>query len=391
VVYDAKTGEYMPYASIGLKNFSIGTISNEKGEFEFYVPASSLNDTLVIAYVGYKSFEVPLKKAGEKIKVTLQPVAIAIDELYVYPLSPEEYIKRAMRRVKENYALHPFRTMAYFQEEVRENGQLITGGEAIVKSYYPEYSDTVRNQHQLLLYRETEEIHELSFMKDWRDKAERKEKKKALRKGEEADPEEDDKNFMGLGGPETLLHFSILKQSDAFLDSNNFNRFTYLFGEGRFYRGKNLISIHFNARRAVDNFKENGTIFIDPDSYAIVFIESNGRAIIPVAVRPILLALGLGLRDPVFNRTIKYEPYKGTYYPKDFHWNASVHLTKRHVFKKDEHSHIEAGQLFLINEVNTEKAIPIPEEYLFDPKKKMEEQVHNEDNVSWEGMNILKK
>lgn len=391
-ILDRETKEKLPYASLRLKNYSIGTISNEAGEFHFYIPQSTIDDTLVIAYVGYKSIEIPVGTIRNDMVLKLQPVAIAIDELYVYPLSPQEYIKRAVARLDENYAKSSFMTIACFNEEVKENGLYISACEAIFKSYYPEYTDSVKNQHQLVLYREPEEMHEFAFMKEWREKRKRKEARKAEKKGEKSDPDNSEEDvFVSFGGPEMLLDFNIRNKKDAFLDSTNFKRFTYLFGKNRFYQGKKLMVIHFEAKRAIDNFKETGVILMDPDNYAIVSIESTGMAIVPVAIRPILLALGLGVKNPVFNRTMKYEQYKGSYYPKDFHWDISVFITKRHVFKKDEHSHIEAGQLFFVNKISTEKGNPVPAECVFDPEKKMKEQICSEENITWNEMNILKK
>jgi len=391
-ILDKETKEKLPYASLSLKNYSVGTISNEEGDFNFYIPLNTKDDTLVICYIGFQSLEIPIKSIQNELKIKLQPIAIPIEELYVYPLSPQEYIKRAIARLDENYAKSPFGTIACFNEEVKENGLHISGCEAIFKSYYPEYTDSVKNQHQLVLYREPEETHEFAFMKEWREKRERKEARKAEKKEEKSDQDNSEEDvFISYGGPEMLLDFNIRNNKDAFLDSTNFKRFTYLFGKSRFYRGKKLMVIHFEAKRAIDNFKEAGVILMDPDNYAIVSIESRGMAIIPVAIRPILLALGLGVKNPIFNRTMKYEQYKGSYYPKDFHWDISVYITKRHVFKKDEHSHIEAGQLFFVNKINTDKVKPIPDEHVFDPEKKMKEQIFSDENVTWNEMNILKK
>ena len=189
----------------------MGTISNDNGEFFFYIPEVAGNDTLVVSFIGYSSEEIPLRSLKSKAKIKLEPAPIAIDALYVYPLTPEEYIKRAMRRVDQNYAKSPYNSMAYFSEEIKENGLYITAKEAIFKSYYPASSDTVKNQHQLVLLREPHEMHEFAFMKEWREKQERKaqkkEEKKARKKGEE--PEQKEEEVISLGGPETLLSFTI--------------------------------------------------------------------------------------------------------------------------------------------------------------------------------------
>ena len=49
IVKNRENGEPLPYASVSLKNHPIGTISNENGEFDFYVPLSKQGDTLSIS------------------------------------------------------------------------------------------------------------------------------------------------------------------------------------------------------------------------------------------------------------------------------------------------------------------------------------------------------
>lgn len=222
-------------------------------------------------------------------------------------------------------------------------------------------------------------------------KVKKKKAKHAAKNGETFEPDEFDGKLLSLGGPETLLFFNISKQSDTFLDSNNFKRFDYLFGKAQHYQGKKHLVIRFRAKRDINNIKEYGKIIMNPENYAIISIESTGVFSMPAAARPILFVLGLRIEEPEFSRTIKYEQYKGTYYPKDFHWNASIKLTKRHTFKKNEYSHIKAGQLFFVNRIITDKISSIPVEKVFNAREKMDEQVYNEENITWNEMNILKK
>ena len=44
-IINGEDKEPLPFASIRLKNHPIGTISNEEGEFDFYIPKSKRNDS----------------------------------------------------------------------------------------------------------------------------------------------------------------------------------------------------------------------------------------------------------------------------------------------------------------------------------------------------------
>src|SRR6187399_2010243 len=60
VIVDRETKEPLTYASIGIKGKSIGTISNQLGEFDFYLASEHRNNFLVINMLGYKTFEAPV-------------------------------------------------------------------------------------------------------------------------------------------------------------------------------------------------------------------------------------------------------------------------------------------------------------------------------------------
>lgn len=55
-VSDKINNEPLPFVSIGIVGKSVGTLTNEKGDFELSVYENQLHDTLKIASIGYKSF-----------------------------------------------------------------------------------------------------------------------------------------------------------------------------------------------------------------------------------------------------------------------------------------------------------------------------------------------
>ncbi|KOF03747.1 hypothetical protein OB69_05535 [Roseivirga seohaensis subsp. aquiponti] len=54
-VADKQTGETLPYASVFLANTTVGTVSNDQGDFVLNVPKSGSYD-LIIKFAGYKTF-----------------------------------------------------------------------------------------------------------------------------------------------------------------------------------------------------------------------------------------------------------------------------------------------------------------------------------------------
>jgi hypothetical protein len=387
IAKDKETHEPLSYASICLKNFRIGTVCNEKGVFVFQIPDRFMNDTIIVSYIGYKKGEIALSSAMLFLDVELIPVHTVINEIVVHPLSPEAYLKIAINKINLNYSFKPFQTISYYREKFTENNNVIDKKEAIFKSYYS-ISDEV--QHELVLFRKPDSLKRLLFMKT----QEEKEKQKALKKGETVRDEEND-NYSGMsyGGPESILKLDLIKQRPSFLDSNYFKEYTYTFDKKKALLDKNLMFIHFKSKGKIDkkdiSVKEDGLIILDINTFAIVSIEFNGKYVIPLGYRPILLIFGIIISEPNYKQVVKYEKYDDMWYPKYFSYISSTKLTKTYMFKPNEHSHQVTEQLFIVNEIRTTHVLPIPKENIFNPWKKIEAQVHNEENLNWSNMNRI--
>src|SRR5699024_64181 len=79
-ITDAQSGETLPGVNILVKGTTTGTSTDTDGSFELEVP--SLQDTLVVTYVGYQRQEVPINGETE-INIQLTPEAILGEEMVV--------------------------------------------------------------------------------------------------------------------------------------------------------------------------------------------------------------------------------------------------------------------------------------------------------------------
>lgn len=390
VVMNKENQEPLPYASVRLKNHPIGTVSNDDGEFDFYIPKSKRNDTLSISFIGFNSYEIPLTAVGESLQIELSPSVNVLDEVLLTEKSPLDYIKRALERIPDNYPQEPYQSLAYYREKFIENGAVINKEEGVFKTYYPTVTDSSKNQHQLLLYRPEEDPQQFQFMREWFTEKQEKRRKKAIKKGEEFDEDEfDDDIDFDLGGPESVIDLDINNERDSYLDPKHFGKYEYSFGDETWLNGERLVTILFRAKKKIDHKKDSGKILINAEDYAIVSIEQTGKFTIPFIVKPILFVIGLKIGNPTFSTVINYQKFGGKWYPELFRWDANIKLTKKHTFDPNENSDINIGQVFFINELNSE-AVPIASEAVFDPGEEMEQQVDNDLGLNWEGLNIIK-
>jgi len=392
IVVNKEDNEPLSFASITLKNHPIGTLSNEEGEFDFYIPESKRNDTIQISFIGFITYEVPVSSALSELNIQLQPSSEVLDEVVLSKLSPLDFIKNALANIDQNYEHDPFQTIAYYREKFIENGKIISKKEAVFKTYYTAKGDSAKNQHQLLLYKPIDKKEDFQFMRDWIDKRIDKEKKKAKKKGEEFDEDFDFEKDMNMGGPEMIIEMADIRNeasNNNFLNPKHFKKYEYTFGKEKVYNDDVLIAIHYKALKKIESVRDHGTILISKGDFAIASIKGSGELTIPVVAKPVLFLIGLSVSNPKFKNTVTYQKYKDKWYPKLFRWDATITLKKRHMFKANEKANLKIGQVFFINQLDS-VATPVPTEKRFNTKEDMEDQIYNDLNISWEGMNVIK-
>ena len=391
LIINGESGDPLPYASVTLKNYAIGTISNEEGEFDFYIPKSTRNDTISISFIGFNTFMIPVKNVNSILEIKLTPANNLLDEVIISRLSPLDYIKKALENINENYPQEPYQSIAFYREKFIENDATIKKEEAVFKTYYPNPGDTVKNQHQLLLYRPAHNPQKIQFMREWIDKRQAKETKKAIKRGEEVDENFDLERDMNMGGPETIINMADFRNDSKanFLNPKHFKKYEYSFGDETSLNGETLVTIFFKAKRKIDYVKDQGKILISKENYAIALIEGSGVLSIPTAVKPILFIIGLKISNPKFSHTVSYQKFHGHWYPNLFRWDANLSMEKRHAFSTNEYAKINVGQVFLINKIDS-IAKPIPNSKRFDTNEDMADQIYNDLNIQWDELNIIK-
>jgi CarboxypepD_reg-like domain len=107
-VLDQKTKAALPYANISIKNYSIGSVSNELGEFEFFVPIDLKNDTLVVSYIGYKTFGERISNLTESKTIYLEESPIILSEVTVSSEGARKLVEEALKAIPLVYPTEPY-------------------------------------------------------------------------------------------------------------------------------------------------------------------------------------------------------------------------------------------------------------------------------------------
>ncbi len=85
VLIDSLSKEPLEFANVGLIGKGIGSVSNEKGEFEFKVPDSLAMVPLKISLIGYKSVALKVSEVQNGKRIFLPPASISLEEVQINP------------------------------------------------------------------------------------------------------------------------------------------------------------------------------------------------------------------------------------------------------------------------------------------------------------------
>ena len=87
VVYDKNIQQPIAYANIGVIGKSVGTVSNEQGQFNLTIPSTLQNDTLKISVIGYEPFVSSIQTLSSTAKDTiyLAKTTYSLQEVVIKP------------------------------------------------------------------------------------------------------------------------------------------------------------------------------------------------------------------------------------------------------------------------------------------------------------------
>mgnify|MGYP000527351490 CR=1 FL=1 len=97
-VIDKTTGEAIPYCNIASATSSLGTASNELGEF--IVSMDSLPGKLIFSHIGYGQQIVTVSQVSE-VSVSLQPLVSNLDEVVVLATKKDGFAKNLVKKAYE--------------------------------------------------------------------------------------------------------------------------------------------------------------------------------------------------------------------------------------------------------------------------------------------------
>jgi hypothetical protein len=269
----------LPYATIRLKNTSIGLVSNQSGDFRLPLKPQFSRDTLIISYIGYSTKKIPIIQLKTELSniIVLRESSTNLAQLEIRSkrrtrLTARKIVTAAISNMNINYPIHPFTYVAYYRDYQIKNNTYTNLNEAIVRALDSgfETNDQIDTKLELMQYRVNKTFPMDSLSSIPYDNKERKFIPKAI--------------LGSFGGNE----LAILRVHDAL---RNYNRYSYSFVEifnkdflknHTFQLSKvvshdtvELYQVKFNSFAPVvgDSHFSEGVIYIEKQNYKIHKME----------------------------------------------------------------------------------------------------------------------
>lgn len=140
-VIDKETQEPLPFVSIVIEPYRLGTVSNREGNFLVKIPDSLENSAIKFSHLGYKNYVISSKiLLNHKITIELEPISISLQEVVVRAQDPMITINNMINNKAINYNSLPIQITAYFREGIEHKSNL-TINEAILQIYKTPVTD----------------------------------------------------------------------------------------------------------------------------------------------------------------------------------------------------------------------------------------------------------
>lgn len=148
VLCDRLTNEAIPYATLNITEFAIGTVTNTNGEFRLRIPDSLRYSNLNFSHLGYEPFIVNADILINGFhQIRLEPKIIPLQEVIVRTNSPIRILEAMLNDLKNNYAHTPVYHTAFYREGILYKKRLSSLSESVFKVYkapYNKYDDQVK-------------------------------------------------------------------------------------------------------------------------------------------------------------------------------------------------------------------------------------------------------
>lgn len=356
------------FANISINKTSIGTISNENGDFVFSIPKENIDDTIIVSHIGYLTLYLKADRNNlNNQKIEMPETSYLLDEIEIYPIDPFSIILKSIGQITQNYCNMEFESEGFYREVITENDKYVEYAEGLLTTLQKPYNPRQKKQEEDLIKL-----------------IESRRKKNEL---EEYELSKKTKN--PIGGPVSCIKYNSIKYHPSFLKANASECYNYKLTGILDYSGRDVYVIEFDQKDKVKKSLYKGEIFIDKETLA--FVQLNYRkspkgikySLPGAVIRGILKLFSISMEGFDKNVIVCYKMYNDEWYL------SSINYTELASFiRKGKPYDIISTKNFLITFINDE----ISNSYLKDEVLKsgeFKDQIGEYDESFWGNYNII--
>ena len=148
---DKETGVPISSATVGVRGTSIGSITNQNGDFKLSLPDSLKNDSITFSHIGYLSQDIEFALLiGRHNILSLEPKVVPLQEVVIRRSDPKKLLREMIERRNKNYSHTPVYLTTFYREGVQLKNKFQNLSEAVFKVYKTSSYSSVPDQVKLL-------------------------------------------------------------------------------------------------------------------------------------------------------------------------------------------------------------------------------------------------
>ena len=361
-IYDKENRTAIQFATIGITEENIGTVTNSDGFFTLKIPASLAGTSLFVSHLGYMGQSIPVQLLDrQQVDFYLDRRVISIQEVIIRYIDPDLIVEKAIDQRKLNYALDPVYLTTFYREGVRKNNKYISYSEAVFKIYKTpytagEYSDQVK----LLKSRKVQDVSPRDTI------------------------------FLKLkAGVQSALELDIVKNIPGFLDLFPPVEYTYKYSDLVSYNAKDAYAITFVQKPGLEKALYSGMVYIEKDSFALLGADFEiNPAYLDLAAGELVLKKSsrLIVKLDKISYSISYMPFHGKYYLAHVRCDMKLKTRlKNHLFFDNFSTFLELANC----NIDTAGVIKFPKQETLKPNVVFSDQPFTGDDAFWGDFNTI--
>ncbi|MBU2930195.1 carboxypeptidase-like regulatory domain-containing protein [Winogradskyella psychrotolerans] len=242
-VIDGRTNKSLEAASLSINNTNISTITNSEGQFTLKVPNHYLDSKVIVSFLGYNTYVVPLSElANTKSVIELYE---AVTELSTVSISAFKDAETLVRKVFDdkhtNVGSESVYMTAFYRETIKRRNRNVSLTEAVVNILKQPNSSEQRDAIQLGKARKSTDYKRLDTV-----------------------------SVKLQGGPFSTMYLDIMKYPEYIFTDESISDYKFTFSTPSTINNRTVFVVDFDPKGNQRQVNYSGKLFIDVQSLALV-------------------------------------------------------------------------------------------------------------------------